>query len=48
MNTSNNDNTKTIEEMIKNGELSFLSECSYGEAIADDEKNNTLKNKNNK
>lgn len=48
MNTSNNDNTKTIEEMIKNGELSFLSECAYGETIADDEKNNTLKNKNNK
>lgn len=45
---NNSENNKTIEEMIRDGELSFLSECAYGETIADDEKNNTLKNKNNK
>lgn len=38
---------KELEEMIKNGELSVMSECAYGEAIADDERNNTL-SKNNK
>ena len=38
---------KELEEMIKNGELSVMSECAYGEAIADDERNNIL-NKNNK
>ena len=42
------DNYKeSIEEMIKNGELSVMSECAYGEAIADDERNNTL-NKSDK
>lgn len=45
-------NEKTIEEMIANGELGVMSECAYGSAIADTEKNNTLKkdksdNKNN-
>ena len=42
-----NQRNKELEEMIKNGELSVMSECAYGEAIADDERNNTL-NKNNK
>jgi len=42
-----NENNKSIEEMIENGELAVMSECAYGTAIADDEKNNTL-NKTNK
>ena len=45
MNNKETDKKYDIEEMIKNGELSFLSECAYGETIADEEKNNTLKKK---
>lgn len=41
---------KKIQELIENGELSVMSECAYGSAVADTEKNNTLpkdKEKNN-
>lgn len=45
-------NEKDINEMIANGELGVMTECAYGSAIADTEKNNNLKkdmkeNKNN-
>lgn len=34
---------KTLQEMIEKGELSVMSECAYGSAIADTEKENALK-----
>lgn len=45
-------NEKDINEMIASGELGVMTECAYGSAIADTEKNNNLKkdkkeNKNN-
>jgi hypothetical protein len=43
MNTDQRNNE--IEKMIESGELSVMTECAYGKAIADDEKKNVLKNK---
>lgn len=34
-----------IEKMIENGELGVMTECAYGTAVADTEKNNNLKKK---
>ena len=36
---------KTIEDMIASGELSVMTECAYGSAVADTEYENTLKKK---
>lgn len=39
------DKNKDLEKMIESGELSTMTECAYGEAIADTEYENTLKKK---
>lgn len=36
-------NEKDIQEMINNGELGVMTECAYGSAVADTEKDNNLK-----
>ena len=36
---------KELQELIEKGELSTMSECAYGSAIADEEKKNTLHEK---
>ena len=36
---------KTINDMIDSGELSVMTECAYGKAVGDDEKENILKKK---
>lgn len=37
---------KEIEKMIADGELSTMTECAYGEAIAETETKNKLKKDN--
>lgn len=39
---------KTLQQMIENGELGTMTECAYGSSIADNEKANTLKKKDQK
>ena len=36
---------KDIEKMIASGELGVMTECAYGSAVADTEKENNLKKK---
>ena len=38
---------KELQKMIENGELGTMTECAYGEAIANTEKTDTLKKKDN-
>jgi hypothetical protein len=33
---------KEIQKMVDSGELSVLTECAYGKAVADSEQKNTL------
>ena len=42
------DTNHNIEEMIASGELGTMTECAYGSSIADNEKANTLKKKDQK
>lgn len=36
---------KDIQKMIESGELGVMTECAYGSAVADTEKENILKKK---
>lgn len=38
-------NDKTIDELIKSGEIGTMTECAYGAPIADKESENTLNKK---
>lgn len=37
-----------INKLVENGEFSVMTECAYGQAVADSEKENILKNKKKK
>lgn len=39
-------NEAALQELINNGEMTTMTECAYGCAIADDEKKNKLKKDN--
>ena len=34
-----------LQKMIESGEIGTMTECAYGSAIADSEKNNTIEKK---
>ena len=39
---------KTLNQMIENGEIGTMTECAYGEAVANTESDNIIKNKKKK